>query len=288
MTSTHAKKSNNSALSKVNLIPQKIGVYLEELGWIYGGKTTKKGEVSWVWYQDKNGTPEDISDDFYRKFILVSFDIEERMLDCHYAVQHGLILRWQNLKPENQPRYFHMSRSIITFLSDDDLDSKHLAYYCAWKYDLKSSRKLLEARLEHLVSCLTFLGDSYFTLVVTEFPNEFFKRDVDDLINLVMYGDDDDCVPDYVLFNGPYYIPLLFASKAKDEDNMELVSTYIEKFREMENERTHPLIRERLFTPLLKHPYENQMLPIIYNSHNLEHCIDTETFDRNVLLESVP
>ncbi|MFD2965978.1 hypothetical protein [Sphingobacterium bambusae] len=208
---------------KMLLLEQELHNYLR--GWSYGGYILNGEDKTMIWYQDNVAHPNIADDGFYRKFVYVHFDMGMEALRAIYALQHGLILRWQHANPSLHPADFHMYRDIMPFLTEEQQRSRHFNAYGLLKYPLKDKDSALLKRIDFLKDCLKTAESSYFNLLTNEFPSHFFKRDLDELLYTMENGvDDTGIIPEDIVIHSSISAKQLFAFHQAEMGNNTLLN----------------------------------------------------------------
>ncbi|WP_442591645.1 hypothetical protein ACSBL2_10505 [Pedobacter sp. AW31-3R] len=232
---------------KIKLIQPVIHHYLAPLGWNYVEIIPDK---KWLWYQD-------IADEKYngpghRQFIQVELDVQEKTLFCKLALQHSLILKWQEKKVTLLPEDWHFFYELSGWLPDEFRDkNKHLSDWGSWKVDLKQSEKILRSHLENLVEALKI--SDYFEFLQTEFPGEFSTRDPQQVLHLLEEGEGEfGIIPRYVVFDSKITTLIAFAKCYMEKNDSKNAEKMVNQIREIaENERVNPLQRKVVIDPIL-------------------------------------
>ncbi|MBZ4192607.1 hypothetical protein [Niabella beijingensis] len=245
------KKALEKRPEKIGLIHKMIDARLGPANWNY--VQIEKGKT-WSWYKDledrKYGGPG------HRIFIQIDLDAAERALFCKQAIQHSLILQWQEKRPTLAPADWHFYYDINNWLPDDFITgNKHLNRFGVWKFDVMQSEKILLRHLENLLAGLQLLGNDYFDFVLTEFPEKFSKQDPQKIVHLLEEGEDGiGIIPKHILFDSKITTLTAFAkiySEQGDLKKTESMMTQIKKISE--TERISSLQKDAAINPVLEY-----------------------------------
>lgn len=259
-------KAADNPDKKIRLIFEKMNAFLAPDNWTF---VPQQQPERWLWYKD---TPEQ-----HRRFIMLDLDIKEKTLFCKQALQHALLLKWQRREAEAAPRYFHFYRDIVAFLTDDwmEQNKKHHSQWGGWKYDIKKPESALTKSIDNLTEALKVLGDTYFDFLCDEFPDKFFARNPDQLLDVLENGEGDfGIVPEYVLFDSKYHILLAFSLHHFDEGHNSKGEALIEKAKAMAASgkiSTH--LKEAVLDPVFEHWLKNRALyfPVSWNKYMFDY-----------------
>ncbi|NTD99835.1 hypothetical protein G6M26_31245 [Agrobacterium tumefaciens] len=248
---------------KIRLILPLIDHYLAPLNWKY--LQTDHGET-WLWYQDLN-------DDQYggpghRLFIQLQLDVEESTLFCKLALQHSLILKWQEKQASLLPKDWHFYYDLSGWLAGDfTSENKHLNSWGSWKFDLKVSEKVLKGHLENLIEGLE--QADYFGFVLAEFPEKFLAQDLQRILYLLDEGEDGTgIIPKYVLFDSKITTLIAFAKWAAEKKDAAQVENIMNQIAEIgATGDASALQKEVIIDPLLRLWHQNKtvMFPPVWH-----------------------
>lgn len=245
---------------KTELIFRQVNAFLAADNWIYAPQQ----EHRWLWYKD---TP---AQD--RRFIMLDLDVEKKTLFCKQALQHALLLKWQQQEADTTPRHFHFYRDIVAFLPDN-VSRKSISPWGGWKYDIKKPEKELSKNIDQLTAALELLGDTYFDFLQEEFPGKFFTRDPGQLLYVLENGEGElGVIPEYMIFSSRYHILLAFAANYLHNGNRSKATELLEKARAIsESERINRHLREDILAPVFEHwdMYGEIRFPLSWNSYTL-------------------
>lgn len=250
---------------KISIIQPFIDNYLAPMGWHYVGIEPEK---TWLWYQD-------IDDDQYegpghRLFMLLKLDTDESTLFCNLAVQHSLILKWQEKQLSLLPKDWHFHYDLSGWLSGDFTSkNKHLGSWGSWKFDLKASEKVLKSHLENLIEGLK--QADYFGFVLVEFPEKFLTQDLQRILYLLDEGEDGTgIIPKYVLFDSKITTLIAFAKWAAENNDVQQAEKIMNQIEEMAaTQDVSALQKEVIIDPLLRlwHQKKAIMFPPVWHLH---------------------
>lgn len=182
-------------------------------------------KIKWQWYNDgtdKYGT--------HRLFILVEYDADLKIVVATLAFQHALILKWQQRKLDDKLSHTHFNYNLVGFLPDEETEkNKLISNYGGWKYDVKKSEKVLAKSLQDFTSCLKKGTEAYFEFVTSEFPDTYFTRNADEMIEEF----EGFYISKNVLVDSRYYIPLLFYFYFNDKGDKVKSTVYIQRAKEL-------------------------------------------------------
>ncbi|MFD2288581.1 hypothetical protein GJU39_10850 [Pedobacter petrophilus] len=248
---------------KIKIVQPFINDYLVRIGWNYVGM---EPENTWLWYQDLND--EQYEGPGHRLFIQLKLDADESTLFCNLALQHSLILKWQEKQPSFLPKDWHFYYDLSGWLSGDFTNkNKHLGSWGSWKFDLKSSEKILKSHLENLIEGLK--QADYFRFVLAEFPEKFLAQDAQRILYLLDEGEDGTgTIPKYVLFDSKITTLIAFAKWAAEKKDVQQAEKIMNQIKEIvETMSVSALQKEVIFDPLLQLWYEKKamMFPPVWH-----------------------
>ncbi|WP_197285488.1 hypothetical protein [Pedobacter sp. R20-19] len=248
---------------KIKLIQPVIDRHLVPLNWKYLQTDHRE---TWLWYQD-------LSDDQYggpghRLFIQLQLDVEENTLFCKLAIQHSLILKWQEKQASLLPKDWHFHYDLSGWLSDDFSNkNKHLSSWGSWKFDLKASEKVLIGHLENLIEGLE--QTDYFNFVLAAFPEKFLAQDLQRILYLLDEGEDGTgIIPKYVLFDSKITTLIAFAKWAAENNDVQQAEKIMNQIEEMAaTQDVSALQKEVIIDPLLRlwHQKKTIMFPAVWH-----------------------
>ncbi|GEM_PF-2397991 len=217
-----ARAAKKKLPEKMLLLEQELHQYLR--GWTYGGHILDRENKTSIWYQDKYAHPGIVDDAFYRKFVYIHVDIDLEAIRLVYALQHGLILRWQQVNPSLHPADFHMYSDIMPFLNEEQQRSRNFNDYGLLKYPLKENDSALLKRIHFLTDCLETAEHPYFNMLLNEFPSRFFERNLNALLHTMENGvDGTGIIPENIVIHSSISAKQLFAFHQADLQNKTLL-----------------------------------------------------------------
>lgn len=259
---SHEKESKATAHpeKKAELIFRQVHAFLAADNWIY----TPQHDHRWLWYKD---TP-----DKDRRFIMLDLDVEKKTLFCKQALQHALLLKWQQREADATPRHFHFYRDIVAFLPDN-VTRKSISQWGGWKYDIKKPEKELAKNIDQLITALKFLDNTYFDFLQEEFPGKFFTRDPDQLLYVLENGEGEfGIIPEYMIFSSRYHILLAFAAYYFHNGEHGKGAELLEKARGIsESEKINKQLKEEILAPVFEKwdMHKEIRFPVAWNSYTL-------------------
>ncbi len=195
-----AERHHASAVLIPALIETRLAPSLQQAGW---QPQDAPGELSWRWQRD-------VGDQ--HQLVWCEFDARFGALICQMGLQHRLLLRWQQRGPSEQLHDLHFYAVATRAMPEAVLAGKQVDGLGGWRLDPGKSAKVLTASVEQLAELLPDALDAWFAGIATEFPDVFFRRDVDELLELMIHGvDGSGVIPDHVLFANPDSLLLAFA-----------------------------------------------------------------------------
>lgn len=242
--------------AKISMILPAIDGYLAPLNWTY---VEVEPEKTWLWYQDLN--EDQYEGPGHRRFIQLQLDAAENTLFCHLALQHSLILKWQEKQPSLLPENWHFHHELSGWLNDDFTEkNKHLSSWGSWKYDLKNSEKVLKGHLENLITGLK--QTSYFDFVLASFPDKFLAHDPQRILYLLDEGEDGTgIIPKYVLFDSKITSLIAFAKWAAENNDGQQAAKIMDQIMEMATTSdVSALQKEVVIDPLVQAWQEKQVI----------------------------
>lgn len=257
-----ASKPVENPESKIAAIKTAIESVLSD-EWIYVGETKVSDQTRWLWYTDKqdaHGT--------HRVFLSIEYSSGLNMIYPVAAIQHALILKWQQRQPDDVLKHLHLKTALSTMLPEEIVaQSKLINGFGGWMYNIKKSDKILQTTLNHLTAHLLSGIETYYEFVTKEFPDTWFDRDVDEM----MAAFSDYPMPEYLLFDTLYYIPLLFSYHYKDKGDKMKAQQYLEQAASM-SEQARKRKPDHFLQPFFEavDAGENPALPLIFNLYQLE------------------
>lgn len=214
---------------KLKLLQVGISANLSKRGFHYGCRI-ETDRIYYFWYRDKNGTPNNFDDYYFRHFIYACYDPKEQNISVDFAIQSGIILRWQKAKPSIHPSKFHTEDSLITYLSPETEKSRKINWLGNFNFKIRQQPNSLKKIIAFITECLDEAGDAYFDLVAKEFPDKFFNRKLDDILHILEYGEGETMqIPKYIIFNFISVVKQLFAFHALDKGDDSLLKKYFDK-----------------------------------------------------------
>ena len=248
---------------KIKLIQPVIDRHLAPLNWKY--LQTEDGKT-WLWYQD-------LSDDQYggpghRLFIRLQLDVEESTLFCNLAIQHSLILKWQEKQASLLPKDWHFHYDLSGWLSGDFSNkNKHLSSWGSWKFDLKASEKVLKGHLQNLIEGLE--QTDYFNFVLAAFPEKFPAQNLQRILYLLDEGEDGTgLIPKHVLFDSKITTLIAFAKWAAEKKDVQQVEKIMNQVEEMAAAGDVSALQKEVITDpllLLWHQKKTIMFPPVWH-----------------------
>ncbi|PUB25905.1 hypothetical protein C8J95_11272 [Elizabethkingia sp. YR214] len=248
------KQTIEKGPEKINLIYPVVNAHFAPLHWKYLEIEKAK---SWLWYKD-------ISDEQYggpghRQFIMLELDVKEKTLFCKQALQHSLILKWQQKFPDLLPENWHFYYDTSGWLPDEFTQKNiHLGSWGSWKFDIKQSKKLIKSHLENLIAGLEITG--YFDFLLDQFPKKFSGQDPQKIIYLLENGEGEKgIVPKHVLFDSKITTLIAFAKIYMEQGDPEKAANMIGQIEKIAaTERISPLQKNTIIEPVLHHWLKNK------------------------------
>lgn len=232
--------------------------------WIYAGETKVSDQTRrWLWYTDKkdaHGT--------HRVFLSIEYSSELKMIYPVVAIQHALILKWQQRQPDDILAHLHLKTALSTMLPEEIVvQSKLINGLGGWMYNIKKSDKILQTTLNHLREHLLSGIETYYTFVTKEFPDTWFARDSDEMVTAFSNYP----IPEYLLFDSLYYIPLFFSYHYQDKGDKKKAKQYLEQAASL-SEQARKRKPDHFLQPFFNavNAGENPPLPLIFNIYQLE------------------
>ena len=217
---------------------------------------------AWHWYKD---TPSG------RRFLWIVLEKEDKFLMCHLGIQHRVLLDWQQRAANTRLADVHFYQMAIASLPESRLENKTIIHpYGGWKFDLKSPRKTLTAQIGNLIEDIRTAETNYFSSIEDEFPEDFFKRNPEQLLYLIEEGEEGTgIVPNYVLFDSPYTILLSFAFHYHKQGDSTKAASMLNIIREKLNSKSKlSAYDDRYLVPFLSAANEsvfNLAMPPVYH-----------------------
>ncbi|MGO4877406.1 hypothetical protein ACEN2P_12470 [Pedobacter psychrotolerans] len=242
--------------AKTAMILPTIDGYLAPLNWTYVEIAPEK---TWRWYQDLED--DQFGGPGHRCFIQLQLDTAENTLFCQLALQHSLILKWQEKQPSLLPENWHFYHELSGWLNDDFTEkNRHLSSWGSWKFDLKQSEKVLKSHLENLIAGLK--QNSYFDFVMAEFPEKFLAQDPQRILYLLDEGEDGTgIIPKYVLFDSKVTSLIAFAKWAAEKKDEQQAAKIMDQIMEMATtSEVSALQQEVVIDPLVRVWQENKVI----------------------------
>ena len=214
---------------KLKLLQQGISAYVSKRGFQYGC-CIETDRIYYIWYRDKNGAPNDFDDHYFRHFIYACYDPKENTVSLDFATQSGVILRWQKTKPSIHPSQFHTQRMLSAFLSQETIKSKRFNWLGLFHFKLAQQPNSLKKTIAFMTECREEAGDAYFNLVAEELPDNYFSRNLDEVLDIMENGIGEfGTIPEYMIFDSLTTVKQLFAFHALDQGDDSLLKKYFSK-----------------------------------------------------------
>lgn len=235
-------KSLKAQLGSAELLKDMLDVRLHESlsidGWI---KTSLQETNVWCWYKDVPAG---------RRFVWLNYESNRKFLMCHLGLQHKLLLDWQHKNADEEISNVHFYQMLITSLPEDrQEDKKFINPYGGWKFDIEKPQKTLQTQIDHLLEDISIGEQNYYQFLDSEFPDAFFARDPERLIQLMEQGDEGTgIIPNYVLMSSSYSILLSFAFYYRMQGNIADAGKMMQE------------IRRKLHSKDRRSAYENRLL----------------------------
>ena len=278
------KKAQAARPVKYALLPKTFNaVLIEDFEWTYHGQIKVKDHDAWLWSKQVNTQT---TDNFMRVFLLVEFWEDESSLHPVLGVQHGLLLRWQNLPSQHQPQYWHHHEFLTRLIPPQLLEeNKNLNWLCGWKFRLSNTDKTIQKRLLDLLDNFKVYANQYFDKINKTYSSKsgnggsFFNDYGKEKSFLIRsQGKAFGFKPKGNQFLYAPYISLAYAFYAMDKGESEMTKRYLQTAKE-NLETMHPesdlrpylepiiddlLAGKKQYFPLVIHSYfrgEEEVLP---------------------------
>ena len=182
-----------------------------------------------------------------------------------------MLLDWQQREATTRLADLHFYQMAIASLPESRQENKTIIHpYGGWKFDLKSPRKTLTAQIGNLIEDIRTAETNYFSSIEDEFPEDFFKRNPEQLLYLIEEGEEGTgIVPNYVLFDSPYTILLSFAFHYHKQGHSTKAASMLNNIREKLNSKSKlSAYDERYLVPFLSAANDsvfNLAMPPVYH-----------------------
>lgn len=232
-------------------ILQGIAPFLESYRFQWCQQLVNGENITNVWFTDTANHEGTDSDNFVRRFIYIQYDSEFNALRVLFALQHGMILRWQKSMPGTHPAQFHCYRDLLAFLPPQHSKNKYFNNFGLLKVPTKSKNKEIDKFIQFFLDCLYSAYHAYFDYFDQHFPTPLFQLGFEKVSDLFTNGEDGSgIIPEYLFFDHRKDLELLFAFYQNDQGNPHELKTLFPNTVSP----TLPCLRTPLRT---QHPLEN-------------------------------